>query len=156
MHHAIILIAAWSGGHPSCRLMQLFAHTVLNVVPRLLGLVLSRAWICLHFERINVRLNTGREFGTIISEDSVLVLSWTWLLNFLCLETVIFWHGPVRSLYLILCRRLELAWPWHVTQALVVYKLGDCKAIKEEMSFFAVTNLVGIQIYLRLVALPML
>ena len=107
----------------------------MNVVPRFLGLVLSRARICLHFERINVRLDTGRKFGTIISEDSVLVLSWTWLLDFLYLETVIFWHGPVRSLYLILCRRLELAWPWHVTQALVIHKLGDCMAIKEAVSF---------------------
>lgn len=115
--------------------MQLFAHTVLNVVPRFLGLILSRAWICLHFERINERLNTGREFGTIISEDSVLILSWTWLLDVLCHETVIFWHGPIRSLLLILCRCLELTRPWHVTQALVVHKLGDCMAIKEAMSF---------------------
>ena len=156
MQYAFILVAAGSRGHASSGLMQLFAHTVVHVIPRLLGLVLSRARICLHFEWINVRLDTGRVLRAGIGEDSVLVLSWSWLLHLSSLETVIFWHGPVRSLLLILCRRLELAWPRHVTQALVVHELGDYRTVEKAVSFNALKIWHGIQIYLRLVALPML
>lgn len=115
MKNSFIFILAWSRGHSAVGLSELFTHAIVNVIPCLLRIVLSWTRICLHFKRIDVWLDTSCIFWAGISKVSMLILSWTWLLNLLAGETVILWDGPKGCLKLIFGGRIVNIWPWYVT-----------------------------------------
>ena len=120
MKHAFVFVGARPRRVSIVRVACLFAHAVLDVRLGLVWAVEARARLCLHLERVDMRLASCGEFRSILRELGVIVLSRTRMLHRASFETVVFSHRPEWCLRFVLDRWLVVIRARYVAQTFVV------------------------------------